>query len=164
MARVAAQIGEALGRDVAMHDFTAHYFAGLRPNMPMIELMSELRAAGMRMALLTNNVREWEPHWRALAPIDDIFELVVDSAFVGIRKPDRAIYDLTLSRLGVPAQACLFVDDLERNCDAARAAGMTAVVYRSPGQAIAEIRAILDAPAAPGSGGAQLSEPSRSQR
>ena len=53
------------------------------------------------MALLTNNVREWEPLWRAKLPdIDEIFEVIVDSAFVGMRKPDREIYTLTLERLG----------------------------------------------------------------
>ena len=150
MARVAAQIGEALGRDVAMHDFTEHYFAGIEPNVPMIELMSALRGEGYRMALLTNNVREWERHWRTMAPIDDIFEVVVDSAFVGMRKPDREIYDLTVARLGVAAEECLFVDDLERNCDAARDAGMAAVVYRAPEQAIAEIRGALQAARPPG--------------
>lgn len=159
MADVADSIAAALGREVAMHDFTAHYFAGLRPNEPMIELMAALRDDGYRMALLTNNVREWEPHWRAMAPIDDIFELVVDSAYVGMRKPDREIYDLTVQRLGVAAHECLFVDDLERNCAAAQAAGMTAVLYRSPDQASAEIRAALRAPEP-----AQLSQPSRSQR
>ncbi len=162
MASVAAQIGDALGRDVAMHDFTERYFAGLRPNVPMIELMAALRGEGYRMALLTNNVREWEPYWRAMAPIDDIFELVVDSAFVGMRKPDPEIYELTVSRLGVAPRECLFVDDLERNCEAARAAGMAAVVYRSPHEAIAEIRAALGA--ATPARSAQLSEPSRSQR
>ena len=155
MADVAAVLTQALDREVAMHDFTEHYFAGLEPNAPMIDLMAGLRDEGYRMALLTNNVREWEPHWRAMAPIDEIFELVVDSAFVGMRKPDHEIYELTVARLGVPAQACLFVDDFEHNCAAAREAGMSAVVYRSPAQASAEIRAHL---------ASQLSEPSRSQR
>jgi putative hydrolase of the HAD superfamily len=59
-----------------------------------------------------------------MAPIDDIFELVVDNAYAGMRKPDPEIYDLTVQRLGVPAKACLFVDDLEPACAAARAAGM----------------------------------------
>jgi putative hydrolase of the HAD superfamily len=126
-----------------MLDFTEHYFAGLSPNEPMIELMAALRDEGYRMALLTNNVREWEPYWRSMAPIDDIFELVVDSAFVGMRKPDREIYDLTVKRLGVAAHECLFVDDLERNCDAARHAGMRAVRYVSAGQARADIRSLV---------------------
>jgi epoxide hydrolase-like predicted phosphatase len=95
------------------------------------------------MALLTNNVREWEQHWRAMAPIDELFELVVDSAFVGMRKPDPEIYELTVRALGVPAAECLFVDDIEVNCVAAEAAGMTAVVFRDTAQAIAEVRAVL---------------------
>jgi putative hydrolase of the HAD superfamily len=138
-----ATLSEQLGRDIAVESFAEHYFAGLEPNAPMIEFMASLRAEGWRLALLTNNVREWEARWRAMAPIEEIFELVVDSAFVGMRKPDPEIYELTLERLELPAAECVFVDDFEHNCDAARALGMTAVVYREPEQAIAEIRAAL---------------------
>ena len=98
------------------------YFEHLHPNPPMIELMRELRGRGLRMALLTNNVREWEPQWRAKLPeIDEIFEVVVDSAFVGMRKPDPEIYELTLERLGdgLAAGDCLFVDDVDVNCETA---------------------------------------------
>ena len=67
----------------------------------MIDFVRELRGRGVRAALLTNNVREWEPLWRAKLPeIDELFEVVVDSAFVGLRKPDPAIFELTLERLG----------------------------------------------------------------
>ena len=91
----------------------------------MIDLMAQLRDEGYRMALLTNNVREWEPLWRAKLPVDEIFETVVDSAFVGMRKPDPEIYLLTVERLdGISADECLFVDDTEVNCDAARELGM----------------------------------------
>ena len=62
--------------------------------------------------MLTNNVREWEPLWRSMLPVDEIFEIVVDSGFVGCRKPEARIYEMTLERLGLPAEACLFVDDL----------------------------------------------------
>jgi putative hydrolase of the HAD superfamily len=119
------------------------YFEHLHPNPRMIECMRELRGRGLRMALLTNNVREWEPQWRAKLPeIDEIFEVVVDSAFVGMRKPDPEIYDLTLERLGGVAPAeCLFVDDVDVNCETARSLGMHAVHYLDAEQAIAEIRA-----------------------
>jgi putative hydrolase of the HAD superfamily len=97
------------------------------------------------MAMLTNNVREWEPRWRSMLPVDEIFELVVDSAFVGMRKPDAEIYDLTLDRLGSPApETCLFVDDIEANVEAARALGLAAVHYRNNDQAIREIRETAD--------------------
>lgn len=143
MEAMAATLSESLGREIAMESFAEHYFGGLEPNEPMIELMAALRAEGYRMALLTNNVREWEARWRSMAPIEEIFELVVDSAFVGMRKPDPEIYELTVQRLGVPAPECLFVDDFEHNCEAAREVGMSAVVYREPEQGIADVRAAL---------------------
>jgi epoxide hydrolase-like predicted phosphatase len=138
------RLGDALGRP--LDGMRETYFANLHPNEPMIECMRSLRDRGMRMALLTNNVREWEPHWRAKLPdVDEIFEVIVDSGFVGMRKPDPAIYELTVERLGdgLRAEECVFVDDFEVNCQAAAELGMTAVQYRDAEQAIAELRAIV---------------------
>jgi putative hydrolase of the HAD superfamily len=132
-----------LGHRPHLHRFRETYFAALEPNLPMIELMHELKAEGKRMAMLTNNVREWEPLWRSMLPVDEIFETVVDSGFVGVRKPEARIYEMTLERLGLPAESCLFVDDLAHNCDGAREAGMNAVHFQDNEQAIAEIRAAL---------------------
>jgi putative hydrolase of the HAD superfamily len=123
------------------------YFERMTPNRPMIDFVRELREGGLRTALLTNNVREWEPLWRSKLPeIDEVFEIVVDSAFVGMRKPEPEIYRLTLDRLGdgIRPEQCVFVDDLEPNCDAARDLGMTAVRFRDAEQAIADVRAALD--------------------
>jgi epoxide hydrolase-like predicted phosphatase len=78
-----------------------------------------------------------------MLPVDEIFEVVVDSGFVGCRKPDREIYDLTLERMGVGAEECLFVDDIDVNCAAARELGMSAVHYQHNEQAIPEIREAL---------------------
>ena len=138
------RLGDALGRPLGSMRET--YFENLHPNEPMINLMRELRDGGRRMALLTNNVREWEPLWRAKLPdVDEIFEVIVDSAFVGMRKPDPAIYRLTLDRLGdgIRAEDCLFVDDIEVNCDTARELGMTAVHFRDNDQAVAEVRSLV---------------------
>jgi haloacid dehalogenase superfamily, subfamily IA, variant 3 with third motif having DD or ED len=133
-----------LGHRPQMHRFKEIYFEALDPNPQMIELMRELKAEGYRMAMLTNNVREWEPLWRTMLPVDEIFEMVVDSGFVGCRKPEAQIYELTLERIGMPAaKSCLFVDDLAHNCEGARKAGMSAVHFRDNEQAIAEIRAAL---------------------
>jgi putative hydrolase of the HAD superfamily len=144
-------LSEQLGREIVMDGFADTLWDGLFANEPMIAFMASLRAEGLRMALLTNNVREWQLRWRALAPIDEIFELVIDSAFVGVRKPDPEIYELAVAGLGLRAQECLFVDDIAVNCEAAVAAGMQAVVFRDTEQAIAEIRAALTAPASPAS-------------
>jgi putative hydrolase of the HAD superfamily len=137
-----------LGHRPHLHRFREVYFEALHPNPPMIELMRELKAAGKRMAMLTNNVREWEPVWRPMLPVDEIFETVVDSGFVGCRKPEARIYEMTLGRLGLPGETCLFIDDLLPNIEGARAAGLVAVHFRDNDQAIPEIRALADLPGA----------------
>jgi putative hydrolase of the HAD superfamily len=133
-----------LGHRPELHRFRDIYFDALDPNKPMVELMRDLKRRGYRMALLTNNVREWEPLWRSMLPVDEIFELIVDSAFVGMRKPEPEIYELTLERLGaVSPGECIFIDDTDLNCDAARQLGMTAVNFNTNEQAIGEIEAAL---------------------
>jgi putative hydrolase of the HAD superfamily len=148
LAQLADELTSELGHRPVLHRFAEIYFDALHPNEAMIELIRGLRGCGYRTALLTNNIREWEPYWRSMLPVDEIFEVVVDSAFVGVRKPEREIYELTLERLGGPApQATLFVDDVEVNCEAARELGMKAVRFRENGQAIAEIEAALSSAA-----------------
>ncbi len=140
--RIAAELDGARSVD-GMLDV---YFAHLERNHEMIDFMAELSDRGLRMALLTNNVREWEPRWRPLLPeIDDIFEVVVDSAFVGMRKPEPEIYQLTVERLGggVEPADCVFVDDIEVNCQTARQLGMAAVAFETTEQARAGIESAL---------------------
>jgi epoxide hydrolase-like predicted phosphatase len=141
-----ASIESELDGDVRLDSLRETYFAALRPNRPMIDYMRELRGRELRMAILTNNVREWEPLWRSKLPeLDEIFELVVDSAFVGMRKPDPRIYSLTVERLGggLTPRECAFVDDNEVNVQAAAELGMSAVQFRDTEQARAELEALL---------------------
>jgi len=141
--RIGRGLDVVLGRHVELHGFGARLMEALEPNQELFDYYSALRRdRGLRFALLTNNVREWEPAWRSKLPIDDLFELVVDSAFVGMRKPEPEIYALTLERLGLAGGACVFVDDLEPNVVAAREAGMHGIVYRDTAQAIAELDAL----------------------
>jgi epoxide hydrolase-like predicted phosphatase len=143
--QLADGLEDELGHRPELHRFREIYFDALEPNPPMIDLMHDLKGRGLRMALLTNNVREWEPLWRGMLPVDDIFEFVVDSAYVGMRKPEREIYELTVERFGgIQARDCLFVDDVELNCRAAQDVGMISVHYRNAEQAIAEIEAALE--------------------
>ena len=138
-----------IGREVQMHDFAERYFAQLHPNEEMIAFLGALKAErNVRLAMLTNNVREWEARWRSMLPVDEIFELVVDSAFVGMRKPEPGIYELTLERLGLPGEACAFIDDLEVNCEAAKEHGITPIRFESTEQVIADLDALLEKRAA----------------
>jgi epoxide hydrolase-like predicted phosphatase len=140
------RLEEELGEEGCLGSMTETYFRHLERNHEMIDFMADLRGRGLRAALLTNNVREWEARWRSMLPeLDEIFEVVVDSAFVGIRKPEPEIYHLTVERLGggVRPEDCVFVDDIAINCEAAREVGMRAVVFETTEQARADIELAL---------------------
>ncbi len=143
LAALERQLADILGHEVTLHGFGERYLAALDPNDELFAYYRRLHERGVRFAMLTNNVREWEPHWRAKLPIDDIFETVVDSAFVGVRKPDPAIYAIALERLELPAGECVFIDDLERNVVAARELGFATVHFEGTEQAIAQLDALL---------------------
>lgn len=133
-----------LGHRPELHNFKEMYFEALDPNEELFASYRELHAESYRMALLTNNVREWEPLWRAMLPIDEIFEIVVDSAFVGHRKPDREIYEITLERLGNPPPSdVVFIDDFEHNVEAARELGWNAIRFHETEQVLTDLGEML---------------------
>lgn len=105
------------------------------------------RAAGLRTGLLTNNVAEARDFWRPLLPLDELFDDVIDSSEVGMRKPDPRIYELALANLGVArASSAVFLDDWPGNVTAAQAVGMAGIVVGDdPTDAIAALDRLLAA-------------------
>ncbi|MBA3303068.1 MAG: HAD family phosphatase [Acidimicrobiia bacterium] len=117
------------------------------PSEPMVGAVRECRAAGCRTAVVTNNARELGAVWRASLPLDELFDTVVDSSEVGVRKPGAAIFHLTLERLGVEADRAAFLDDVASNCEGARRAGLhTILVELDRSAAVAELRGLLGRP------------------
>lgn len=134
-------VGQALDLS-AYQRFMAESPIGI--HWQVVHRIRELRADGLRTALLTNNVAEFSDAWRSTFPVDELFELVVDSSAVRIRKPDHRIYRLTASRLGVDPAACVFIDDNRDNVEAARAVGMQAVHFgEDPRPALAALDDVL---------------------
>lgn len=122
-----------------LETFGAQWFDGIAPNTDMIETLCDLREQGYRVGILTNNVIEWEPYWRAIVGSAGPVEAVVDSCRVGFRKPQAEIFRLAVSLAGVRPQDCVLVDDVAENCTAARSAGWQAVEFRTN----AETRTLL---------------------
>ncbi|MGW8763474.1 HAD family hydrolase [Streptomyces sp. NPDC055815] len=120
------------------------WFRARLVNETLVGRLGELHEEGYLIALLTNNVKEWGPRWRAGLPLDEIFHTVVDSSAEGVRKPDPEIYRRLLDRLPVPAEECLFVDDLAENCTAAEDLGMTAIRFTTTGATLRAVDALLD--------------------
>jgi len=106
---------ELLGRVVAR--------PGLRD--PLVAHVRRLRQEGYQTALVTNNVREFGGSWRRMIPVEELFDLVVDSSAVGMRKPNPEIYRHTLRELGdVAPERAVFLDDYEANVAAATRLGL----------------------------------------
>jgi putative hydrolase of the HAD superfamily len=115
----------------------------LRP--AMLDHVESLRRRGYRTGLVTNNFKELSARWRARVDVERLFDTVVDSCEVGVRKPDRRIYDLALERLGgVAPEEAAFLDDFEVNLAGARAVGLHAVlVGNDTDAALAELEDLL---------------------
>jgi epoxide hydrolase-like predicted phosphatase len=110
-------------------------------NEPVVDLVRELKGAGLRLGVLTNNVAEFRDSWRAMLPFDELFDDVVDSHEVGVRKPNPEIYQLALARLGAEPGRTAFLDDVASNVTAAEGVGMLAVVVdEDPTLAVATVR------------------------
>jgi putative hydrolase of the HAD superfamily len=123
---------EALLDTMTVHDDVVDHIRGLRVD-------------GYRTALVTNNVREGSSRWRAMIPVDELFDVVVDSSAVGMRKPNPAIFEYTLDLLGgVPPERAVFLDDVETNLVGARRAGLHAILVADPpGPALVELDGLL---------------------
>jgi len=105
---------------------------GMEASSAMVDAVRQVKGGGYRTALLTNVSRDAEAMWRGLIPVDDLFDVVIDSSRVGLRKPDARIYQLACERLGVQADECLFIDDLACNVEAAQALGMETIQCLDP--------------------------------
>ncbi len=114
------------------------------PNEPVVAAVRDVRSAGARTAVVTNNVRELSATWRPVLPLDELFDTVVDSCEVGLRKPNPAIYHLACERLGVAPERSVLLDDIESNLRGAEAAGLRAIhVGPDPAPAVESLRALL---------------------
>lgn len=112
----------------------------------MVERIRALRAAGLRTALITNNIREAGDQWRSKVPLDELFDVVIDSSAVGLRKPNPAIFHLALEQLGgIDPGRALFLDDHPGNVAGAEAAGLRALLVDDVDEAIADLDALLAA-------------------
>jgi epoxide hydrolase-like predicted phosphatase len=145
LCRWAAEEGNRRGWRLDLRQVLEHMAAfEFRPEV--LERVADLRRRGYRTALVTNNAREFGPVWKQQLDYDSLFDTVVDSSDVGVRKPDPRIYHLTLERLGglAPEEAVL-LDDFEVNLAAARAIGMQGVfVGADTGAALAELERLLE--------------------
>ena len=118
-------------------------FAGVQPDEAMVQAVRAARRAGVRTALVSNS---WGAHRYPRELFSELFDGVVISGEEGMRKPTPRMYELGAERAGVPAQLCVFVDDLPFNLTPAEELGMATVHHTSADSTIAELERLLGVP------------------
>lgn len=139
----------AVGHEVDGRQILELIKGSVRPEM--VTALERVKAAGFATACLTNNFRGGSDDadvagGSGRADVDAVmalFDEVVESSRVGVRKPEPRFYEVALELLGVSADRCVFLDDLGVNLKPARAMGMTTIKVIGPDQALSELEAVL---------------------
>ncbi|EJR1734684.1 haloacid dehalogenase [Salmonella enterica subsp. enterica serovar Sarajane] len=126
-----------------LEQFGEQWFDGILPNQLMIDLFRKVKATGLKVGILTNNVVEWENHWKRVAGISEEADVIVDSCKVGCRKPETEIFAIAAERAGVRPEENLLIDDVPENCMAARQCGWESVHFKDNSSAVMEVIAVL---------------------
>ncbi|HVF19522.1 MAG TPA: HAD family phosphatase [Mycobacteriales bacterium] len=143
-AELASRLRTRSGGSVEAQGLVSRMFAGAKPDRRMLDAVRRAREGGLRTALLSNswgNREQYDfPHF------DTLFDAVVISGEVGLRKPDHGIYELMCRELEAAPQECVFVDDIAANIRAAAEVGMCGVHHTDTQVTLAELEALLGLP------------------
>jgi putative hydrolase of the HAD superfamily len=137
--RLADRLRTRSGEAVAAEGLLARMFLAFEPVQPMYDALRRARAAGIRTCLLSNS-------WGNIYPRElfaELFDGVVISSEVALRKPDPAIFQHALDLIGLPAHECAFVDDIEHNVRAAEKLGIAGVHYVDAESTVARLEQII---------------------
>jgi putative hydrolase of the HAD superfamily len=145
---------DAFARDCAEAGQTVHVAQMMadigvesQPRPKMLGAIRILRERGLRVAALTNNwVAERPEDSRLGGDLRPLFHAFVESAVVGLRKPDPRIYQHACRELGVTPERAVFLDDIGLNLKAARALGMHTIKVDDPDSALAELETVVGFP------------------
>ncbi len=138
-------LGREQGLDVDIWEVfmaMAENGGGLRTEL--VDYVPRIRASGLATGIITNNVVEFRDHWRGMLPVDELFDFVIDSSEVGMRKPNPAIFELALETGGFTPGQVLFLDDYEGNVIAAQALNIRSILVDGDGaKTVADLEAVL---------------------
>ncbi|MFG2910151.1 MULTISPECIES: HAD family hydrolase [unclassified Kitasatospora] len=142
LARVLAEQNPGIDLSRAeLETFGRQWFDGIKANPVMVRAYRYIQDNGVRVGVLSNNVTEWGPYWKAIiAPVGEV-DVLIDSSEVGHRKPDPEIFEIAAKTADVSPAECLLIDDVEENLAAARAQGWKTVLYQNDEQTLADLHA-----------------------
>jgi putative hydrolase of the HAD superfamily len=139
----------ALGREQGLEVDIWEVFMAMAENggglrEELVDYVRRIRASGLATGIITNNVVEFRDHWRSMLPVDELFDFVVDSSEVGMRKPNPAIFEKALAIGGLTSDQVIFLDDYEGNVIAASALNIRSILVDGDGKkTVADLNEIL---------------------
>lgn len=132
-----------LGIDLDPEAVMAKSFELIKVRPEVLEIIKALRASGKYdLGVLSNNTDEWSDYVENDLGLGEYFDAWISSSHVHVKKPDKEIFDIAASRLGLKNSECLFIDNMERNTDAAEAAGMRGLHYTCPEKLVEGLKQI----------------------
>ncbi len=140
------QISAELNGALAVDSVADQWFDGRDTNHAWVDTLRTARRHGISVGMLSNMVPTWDRHWRTMVDADELFDHVILSFEVGHRKPDPSMFALAAARAGVPPSRCLLVDDLEKNCAGAEAAGWRAIHFVDAASATDQLWSVFNQP------------------
>lgn len=117
---------------------------GFKLKTDVVQLVRELKSKGYKTAMLTNNVREWMLMFIKKFKLDEYFDVIVNSADLGIRKPEPGIYEEIMQNLSVKEDQLIFVDDTEKNIEGARLLGIKSFLFSDFRRFKSQLKAYID--------------------
>ena len=136
----ARRLKDETGVEIESQGIVDRIFGTLELAEEMMAAVVKIRQAGFKTALCSNS---WGLGIYPFDRFPEMFDVVVISGEVGMRKPNRDIFELTLEKLGLPGEACVFVDDHPGHLKGATEVGMQTVLHRDPEQSLGELEALF---------------------
>ncbi|MEL0638761.1 HAD family phosphatase [Marinomonas sp. TI.3.20] len=127
-----------------LEHFGEQWFANITPNLAMIAEFKRLKELGYSVGILTNNVVEWEPHWKAMLGLGDLPDFIVDSCKERRRKPEPEFFYLAEQKSRFALNECVLIDDLKVNCESAEKRGWGTVHFTDTESALSNLRNLLE--------------------
>ncbi len=138
-------LGRQAGLEVDPFLLLARTTTGHGVREEFVDCAHALRKSGIRTAMVTNNVAEFRQAWQRMIPVETMFDVLIDSSELGIRKPSPAIYERALTDLGnIAPHKAIFLDDYPANIEAANALGLHGILVEPDSQkSLSQVAALL---------------------
>lgn len=135
---------DEVGLEDKLKEFMKLFLTGMELNQPLLKLVEEWKKKGLKIMMVSNNLHGYVRWATTYYRLDKYFDLAMNSADIGIRKPDQGFYERVIKEAGVKPKECLFVDDLEENIEGAEKAGIKGFWFKDFEESVLKLKEVVE--------------------